>query len=309
MTRFTINGTGHEVQVAPETRLIELLHALGLTAAQDLPGCDIVLVEGRPVAAGLTLAALHDGARIETAEGPAAQALLAGFAAQGAAGQPETPALVMTALQALRINPWMTAEEARAALLGHACAGTGHAPVVAAMLAAAAGARGAEEATPDTPGPASADPAQAVAARFGWDNRAPGGTTLDEDGRLRLGCGAAAEAGVAVAVEVVVDRDTGHAALSRLAVAPAPVHAAPMTAALTRAVRRALFAAPDAPHAFSLPDVLWSGTRADPDPAAADTALASAIAAAIADATGVPMPDLPLTPDRILAAILACDPT
>jgi xanthine dehydrogenase YagT iron-sulfur-binding subunit len=307
MTRFNINGTAHEVQVASETRLIELLHALGLTAAQDLPGCDIVLVEGRPVAAGLTLAALHDGARIETAEGPAAQALLAGFAAQGAAGQPETPALVMTALQALRINPWMTADEARAALLGHACAGTGHAPVVAAMLAAAARARGEEEAAPDTPGPAIADPVQAVAAGFGWDNRAPGGTALDEDGRLRLGCGAAADAGVAVAVEVVVDRDTGHAALSRLAVAPAPVHA-PVTAALTQAIQRALFAAPDAPHAFSLPDVLWSGPLVDADPAGAEVALATALAAAIADATGMPMLDLPLTPDRILAAILARDP-
>jgi xanthine dehydrogenase YagT iron-sulfur-binding subunit len=304
IARFTLNGTPRAVEVAPETRLIEVLHDLGLTAATDAPGCDIVLVDDRPAAAGLLLAQLHDGARIETVEGQAGQALLRQFAAQGAAGQPETPALVMTALHALRVNPWMTEEEARAALLGHACAGTGHAPVVAAMMAASA--RGAEGAV--TPGPGIADPVQAVAAAFGWDSRPPGGTVLDDGGRLRLGCAAASAAGIALAVEVVVDRDTGHSALSRLAVAPTPRATAGVTAALTRAAGRALFAAPDAPHAFTLPDILWSGQVADADPDAAGQALASAIAAAIRDATGTHAADLPLTSDRILAAILAHDP-
>ena len=103
MTRFTINGTGHEVQVTPHTRLIELLHTLGLTAAQDRPGCDIVLVEGRPVAAGLTLAALHDGARIETAEGPAAQALLAVCSNQNEAMSPERNSMMF--LEGSRCRP------------------------------------------------------------------------------------------------------------------------------------------------------------------------------------------------------------
>ncbi len=310
IARFSVNGSTQEVDIAPETRLIEVLHRLGLTAATDAPGCDIVLVDDRLVAAGMTLALVHEGAKIETMEGPAGQVVLGAFSAGGAAGQPETAALVVTALHALRVNPWMTEDEARAAFLGQACPGTGHAPVVSATLVAAEWSRGEVGLMPPIPQSESdpTDQMQAVAKAFGWDDRPRGGTPLDAEGRLRLGCGTVHDTGLAVAVEIVVDRDTGHAALSRLTVAPTPVHTTAIVAALTRAAGRALFAAPDAPHAFTLPDILWAGLTADPDPAAAERALTAAIATAVSDATGIGLTGLPLTSDRILAAMLARDP-
>jgi xanthine dehydrogenase YagT iron-sulfur-binding subunit len=72
---LTINGTAHDLQVAPWTTLLDLLREdLGFTGSKK--GCDhgqcgscTVLVDGRPINSCLQLAVMQDGCAITTIEG------------------------------------------------------------------------------------------------------------------------------------------------------------------------------------------------------------------------------------------------
>jgi len=80
--RLTVNGTPHSLMLDPRTTLLDLLREhLDLTGTKK--GCDqgqcgacTVLIEGRRVNSCLTLAVMHDGARITTIEGLAADGAL-----------------------------------------------------------------------------------------------------------------------------------------------------------------------------------------------------------------------------------------
>src|ERR1700760_3295994 len=72
---LTINGTAHQLNVAPWTTLLDALRdRLGLTGTKK--GCDhgqcgacTVLVDGRRINSCLTLAVMQDGAAVTTIEG------------------------------------------------------------------------------------------------------------------------------------------------------------------------------------------------------------------------------------------------
>lgn len=143
--RFIVNGVERELDVPPHRLLSELLHDLGLNVP-PAPCCDgecgagMVLVDGMPVEAGLTLAWRARGRAVETAEGlaPPGSPVARAFAAAGADACPHcTPGVLVAAAQALRVNPWITEDEARAALMGNLCRCGGYVPQVAAILAAA----------------------------------------------------------------------------------------------------------------------------------------------------------------------------
>lgn len=148
MTRatFTVNGTARPVDIPAETRLIDLLQDhLAMTVSPDgcgtghCGGC-LVLVDDRPVAACLSLALPLRDARIETAESAeSVMATVRQALADHGAGCPACRAgLTIAATHALRISPWITAEESRASLLGHRCRCTAAETTVAAILSAAA---------------------------------------------------------------------------------------------------------------------------------------------------------------------------
>jgi carbon-monoxide dehydrogenase small subunit len=145
--RIQVNGDWKELQVAPQTTLLELLReTLGLTGAKR--GCEegdcgacTVLLDGRPVNACLVLAVRIDGARVTTIEGlggserlhPLQQAFVdlaavqCGFCA---------PGMLLSAKALLDENPEPTEPEIRQALAGNLCRCTGYAKIVQAVRAA-----------------------------------------------------------------------------------------------------------------------------------------------------------------------------
>ncbi|MBH5402470.1 (2Fe-2S)-binding protein [Bradyrhizobium sp. CNPSo 4010] len=73
--RLAVNGTRHELDLDTRQSLLDVLREdLGLTGTkkgcnQGACGACTILLNGRRVVSCLTLAAMHDGARIETIEG------------------------------------------------------------------------------------------------------------------------------------------------------------------------------------------------------------------------------------------------
>jgi len=70
---LTINGIEKEVEVAPGDNLLKVLRTLGYHSVKfgdehGLTSADTVLLDGKPVNAGLMLAAQAEGHKIATAE-------------------------------------------------------------------------------------------------------------------------------------------------------------------------------------------------------------------------------------------------
>lgn len=129
---LTVNGVRHELEVAPQATLVEVLReALHLTGAKE--GCGVgecgtclVLVDGEPVTSCLVLAADADGRAIETIEGMARDgeldAVQAAFLEHGAIQCGYcTPAMVLAAEALLRRSPRPDAVETAEALAGVLC--------------------------------------------------------------------------------------------------------------------------------------------------------------------------------------------
>ena len=128
---FTINGDKYQKAVPANATLQELLHDnLGFTSIKDwclgngACGSCSVIVNGRPVLACLTLAALCNGATIETAEGigkvnhPIIDAMVVNHAVQCGYC---APGIVVTAKALLDRNPDPTEQQIREALGGNLC--------------------------------------------------------------------------------------------------------------------------------------------------------------------------------------------
>ncbi len=146
---LTVNGTRHDLDVAPNTTLVELLRdSLHLTGAKE--GCGVgecgtclVLVDGDPVSSCLVLAADADGRAVETIEGLARDGeldpLQAAFVEHGAIQCGYcTPAMVLAATALLRHDPRPDAAETAEALAGVLCR-CGTYPKVLEAIRAAAG--------------------------------------------------------------------------------------------------------------------------------------------------------------------------
>jgi carbon-monoxide dehydrogenase small subunit len=172
--RFQVNGVHRELDVAPASRLIDVLREdLGLTGTKE--GCGegecgacTVLVDDQAVDSCLMLATQVRGKRVLTIEGLARDgeldelqrqfidhgAIQCGFC---------TPGMLLSAKALLLANPDPTESEIRTALAGNLCRCTGYQTIVAAVQAAAAG-----DAAPGAPGgSAAAAGASAAAADAG----------------------------------------------------------------------------------------------------------------------------------------------
>lgn len=143
-----LNGRPRALEVGTADRLFCVLRGEGCFGLKR--GCDTgecgsctVLVDGRPAASCLMLAAQADGAAITTIEGigergrlhPLQDAFVESGAIQCGFC---TPAMVLVSLALLRRNPDPSEEEVRETLSGVLCRCTGYVkPVSAVMLAAA----------------------------------------------------------------------------------------------------------------------------------------------------------------------------
>ena len=147
--QLQVNGAEAEVRVGLHDSLLTVLRdQLQLTAAkrgcnQGVCGACTVVRDGYPVRACLSLAHGCTLADIETLEGlnqqVAMQALQKAFAAESAFQCGFcTPGMLISAHALLLHNPSPDADQVRAAMSGNLCRCTGYAPIVAAVLQAAA---------------------------------------------------------------------------------------------------------------------------------------------------------------------------
>jgi carbon-monoxide dehydrogenase small subunit len=151
---MTVNGAQQEHDVEARTLLVHYIRdTVGLTGTNI--GCDTsscgactLLVDGESVKSCTMLAAQADGADVTTIEGLAGadgtlhpmqeafrekHALQCGYC---------TPGMVMAAVSLLDEHPDPTESEVREGLEGNLCRCTGYHNIVAAVLHAAAGAKG-----------------------------------------------------------------------------------------------------------------------------------------------------------------------
>ena len=158
--QLTINATAHELDCAPGETLYSALRRLGLFGVkfgdeQGLTGSDTVILDGKPLNAGLLLAAQAVGHSIVTIESlgehpeqgwrktqglhPLQQAFVENGAIQCGYC---TPAQILAAKALLDRNPHPTEAEVRDAISGVLCRCTGYIKPVQAILRAAAVLRG-----------------------------------------------------------------------------------------------------------------------------------------------------------------------
>ena len=147
--QLQVNGAEAEVRAGLHDSLLTVLRdQLQLTAAkrgcnQGVCGACTVVRDGYPVRACLSLAHGCTHADIETLEGlnqqVAMQALQKAFAAESAFQCGFcTPGMLISAHALLLHNSNPDADQVRAAMSGNLCRCTGYAPIVAAVLQAAA---------------------------------------------------------------------------------------------------------------------------------------------------------------------------
>jgi len=154
-----VNGRTHGLSIEPRETLAEVLRdRLSLTGVKiscdaQVCGACTVLIDELPVSACTFLAVDADGRHVRTVEGlatdgrlsPLQQAFIdhaafqCGFCTSG---------MLMTATVLLEEQPHPTPEEVVRGLEGNLCRCTGYAPIVTAVLAAAAGNTGTPSSAP-----------------------------------------------------------------------------------------------------------------------------------------------------------------
>ena len=146
---FTLNGTPVSAEVGTHLSLVEVLRekfdlfGARESCAQGLCGCCTVLLDGQAVSGCLYLAALADGARIETVESlgtrdkldPVQEAFIeAGSFQCGFC----TPGFVLMTRQLLDENPNPSEDDIRHYLSGNLCRCGAYPEIIAAVKAASA---------------------------------------------------------------------------------------------------------------------------------------------------------------------------
>jgi aerobic-type carbon monoxide dehydrogenase small subunit (CoxS/CutS family) len=151
---LTVNGRNQDLSIEPRETLADVLRErLGLTGVKiscdaQVCGACTVLVDGLPVSGCTFLAADADGRRVRTVEGlavdgelsPLQQAFIDQAAFQCGFC---TPGMLMAATALLEDQPDPSREQVIEGLEGNLCRCTGYAPIVEAVLAAAAAGLGA----------------------------------------------------------------------------------------------------------------------------------------------------------------------
>lgn len=154
---LTINGVSYSLDCPPHTTLLTAIRSLGFHSVKfgdehGLSGADTVLLDGKPVNAGLMLAAQAEGHKIATLEAlgqhpeqgwrrteglhPLQQAFIESGAVQCGYC---TPAQILAAQALLEKNPHPTEAEVREALSGILCRCTGYKKPVEAVMRVAHG--------------------------------------------------------------------------------------------------------------------------------------------------------------------------
>jgi carbon-monoxide dehydrogenase small subunit len=150
--QFELNGAPRAAFVEPAANLLDTLRrGIGEFApkygcGQGTCGACTVLIDGEPRLACLTLAAACEGARVQTASGladgprlhPLQEAFMRHFAAQCGFC---TPGMLMAAKALLDRDTNPSREAVIDALAGNICRCTGYAPIIDAVLDAAAALR------------------------------------------------------------------------------------------------------------------------------------------------------------------------
>ena len=145
---FTLNGTPVSAEVGTHLSLVEVLRekfdlfGARESCAQGLCGCCTVLLDGQAVSGCLYLAALADGARIETVESlgargkldPVQEAFIEAGAFQCGFC---TPGFVLMTRQLLDENPNPSEDDIRHYLSGNLCRCGAYPEIIAAVKAAA----------------------------------------------------------------------------------------------------------------------------------------------------------------------------
>jgi len=144
-----VNGRDQDLSIEPNETLADVLRErLGLTGVKvscdaQVCGACTVLVDGLPVSGCTFLAADADGRRVRTVEGLAVDGVLSPLQQafiDHAAFQCGfcTPGMLMAATALLEDMPDPSREEVIEGLEGNLCRCTGYAPIIDAVLAAAA---------------------------------------------------------------------------------------------------------------------------------------------------------------------------
>jgi aerobic-type carbon monoxide dehydrogenase small subunit (CoxS/CutS family) len=132
MTKLTINGQVHEIEIEPHESLSQVLrNKLGLlgvrvSCGEGECGACTVLLDGEPVASCLMLALQAEGKQITTIEGLGTMEALhpiqeAFIEEQGYQCGFCTPGIILSTKAFLEKNPKPTASQVAAALSGHIC--------------------------------------------------------------------------------------------------------------------------------------------------------------------------------------------
>ena len=146
---FTLNGTPVSAEVGTHLSLVELLRekfdlfGARESCAQGLCGCCTVLLDGQAMSGCLYLAALADGAKIDTVEGlgtrdtldPVQEAFIEAGAFQCGFC---TPGFVLMTKQLLDENPNPSEDDIRHYLSGNLCRCGAYPEIIAAVKAASA---------------------------------------------------------------------------------------------------------------------------------------------------------------------------
>ena len=142
--RVTVNGKEHEVAVASNETLTDMLREqLGLTGAKK--GCEMgdcgsctVILDGKPVNSCLVLAMQVNGRCVETIEGLESEGglhpLQKAFVEKGAIQCGFcSPGMILSGKSLLEYNPNPTEAEIRSAISGNLCRCTGYQKIVEAI--------------------------------------------------------------------------------------------------------------------------------------------------------------------------------
>ena len=143
--QFRLNGASVEAQVAPHETLVEVLREeFGLFGAREscghgLCGCCTVLVDGTAVSGCLYLAALAEGAHVQTVEGAAELDAVQEAFIERAAFQCGfcTPGFVLMTRQLLDEHPDPSEDEIRHYLSGNLCRCAAYPEIIEAVKLAA----------------------------------------------------------------------------------------------------------------------------------------------------------------------------